>query len=399
MTKNRYNFDEIIDRHDTASEKWDFLKENFGYEDLLPLWVADLDFKSPKPIIDSLVARAEHGVYGYTHLAESYYDSVIGWYARRYKWEIPRDWIVFSPGVIPAIRNAIRGFTNPGDKVIVQTPVYFPFFHSIEENGREVFENPLKLIDGRYEMDLEDLEEKAKDPKAKMLILCNPHNPVGRVWTKEELERLGKICLENDILILSDEIHSDLRYPGVEFTNLASISKELANNSITFTSASKAFNLAGLQISNIIIPNERLRGILMEAASISGVHLPNAFAAIAVQAAYDKCEDWLDELLEYLKGNLEFLNNFVEQNMPGVRVIQPQGTYLVWLDFREIEPDPEKLQSMLLKDAKVALVKGSEFRTGGEGFERMNIGCPRAILNKALNQIAGALQNYRAERK
>ena len=224
MIKNKYDFDEIIDRSNTSSEKWDFLKETFGYDDVLPLWVADMDFLSPPQVIDALVKRAKHGVYGYTGLTDSYYDSVIRWYERRYKWSIQKEWIVFTPGVIPAVDFAIRAFTAPGDKVIVQTPVYYPFFQAIESNGREVLENPLILKDGRYEMDFEDLEKKVKDSKARMLILCSPHNPVGRVWTREELTRLGKICLSNDILVISDEIHSDIRYPGIIHTNFAEFS-------------------------------------------------------------------------------------------------------------------------------------------------------------------------------
>ena len=395
MTKNKYDFDEIVDRSNTSSEKWDFLKETFGYDDVLPLWVADMDFLSPPQVIDALVKRAKHGVYGYTGLTDSYYDSVIRWYERRYKWSIRKEWIVFTPGVIPAVDFAIRAFTVPRDKVIVQTPVYYPFFQAIESNEREVLENPLILKDGRYEMDFEDLEKKVKDSKARMLILCSPHNPVGRVWTRDELTRLGKICLSNGILVISDEIHSDIRYPGIIHTSFAAISDEFANNSITCTSASKTFNLAGLQISNIMIPNDRLRQGFLSTIEKTGMNLPNSFAGIAVQTAYNECEEWLDELLDYLKGNLEFLKYFIKTKIPEVKVIDPEGTYLVWLDFREIEPDPEKLQNLLLKEAKVAFNIGNVFRTGGAGFERVNIACPRATLNTALNQVAVALRNCR----
>ncbi len=395
MVKNKFDFDEVLDRRGTASEKWDFMKERFGYEDLLPLWVADMDFRSPQPVIEALVSRAKHGVFGYTGLTQPYYDSVISWYKRRYNWAIRKDWIVFTPGVIPAIAYAIRSFTNPGDKIIVQTPVYYPFFNTIEANGRQVLENPLKFKNDHYEMDFDDLEKKAKDPRAKMMILCSPHNPIGRVWTRKELTRLGEICIENGLLVISDEIHSDIRYPGIVFTNFATISGEFANSSITCTSASKTFNLAGLQISNIIIPNDKIRQNFQNAVSTMGMDLPNSFSGLAVQVAYDRCGTWLDQLLTYLKGNLDFLKEFIKKNIPEVKVIEPQATYLVWLDFRKIEPDPEKLQKLLLKDAKVAFVEGNIFRSGGDGFERINIACPRSVLKRALEQMARVLKDGR----
>lgn len=394
MSECKYNFDEPIDRHGTASEKWDFLKERFGQEDLLPLWVADMDFQSPKPVIDALVSRAKHGVYGYTDLTQQYFDSVINWYKRRYNWTIRREWIVFTPGVIPAIDFAIKAFTNPGDKIIVQTPVYYPFFDSIESNGRQVLENPLKLNEGRYEMDFEDLERKAKDPRARVMILCSPHNPVGRVWSKQELTKLGKTCLENNLLVISDEIHSDIRYPDIVHTNFATISEDFSNNSITCTSASKTFNLAGLQISNIIIPNGKIRQDFLNSVSTMGMDLPNSFAATAVQVAYNECEDWFEEFLKYLKGNLDFLKEFIRKEIPEVKVIEPEGTYLVWLDFRAIEPDPERLQNLLIKKANVAFVSGSVFRSGGEGFERVNIACPRSILERALSRVVDVVKDH-----
>lgn len=394
MTQNKYDFDEIIDRRNTGSAKWDALEQRFGDSDLLPLWVADMDFRAPQPIVDALVARSKHGVYGYTTFLPPYFDSVISWFKRRYDWEIKKEWMVFTPGVIPAINWAIQGFTNPGDKVIVQPPVYYPFFGAIESNGRHALHNPLKFENNRYEMDFEDLKEKVKDPKARMLILCNPHNPVGRVWNKEELKSLGEICVENDILVVSDEIHSDLRYPGVKYTNFASISDDFANNSITCTSITKTFNLAGLKISNIFIPNAKIRQRFDNAAGASGKSMPNAFAAEALQAAYNHCEGWLDQLLEYLAGNLKFLKDFVRENIPEVKVVEPEGTYLVWMDFRKIEPDPTKLEKLILQDAKVALDEGYIFRLGGDGFERINLACPRSILNKALTQIAAAVKKH-----
>lgn len=394
MAKNKCNFDELIDRHNTGCEKWDFIEKYFGSDELLPLWVADMDFRAPQPIIDALTSRAQHGIYGYSNFMPSYYDSVINWYKRRYNWEIRKDWLVFTPGIIPAVDFAIQSFSNPGDKIIVQNPVYYPFFYSIELNGRQILHNPLKLIDGHYEMDFDDLEEKVKDPRAKIMILCSPHNPIGRVWKKEELSRLGEICINNDIMVISDEIHSDIIYPGIKHTNFASISEKFAENSITCTSASKTFNLAGLQISNIIIPNKKIRQTFENAVSSTGVYLPNAFAADALQTAYNECEYWLEDLLEYIKGNFEFLKEFVRENLPLVNLIEPEGTYLAWLDFRKIEPDQKRLEKLMLKDAKVLFDEGYIFGNGGEGFERINLACPRSILKQALEQVVNAVKNY-----
>lgn len=394
MSGVTYDFDEIIDRHETGSVKWDALGEHFGADDLLPLWVADMDFRSPPQVIDALTLRAQHGVYGYSSIMPSYYDSVISWYRRRYHWELKKDWIVFSPGVVPALNYAIQALTIPGDRVIVQPPVYYPFYWAVESNGRHALYNPLKFSNGRYEMDFQDLEEKVKDPRAKAIILCSPHNPVGRVWKMEELKKLGQICVDNGILVISDEIHSDLRYPGIEFTNFASISEEFAHNSITCTSGTKTFNLAGIQISNIIIPNKRIRQAFESSASSAGSHMPNSFAPIALQTAYNEGEDWLDQLLEYLLGNLQFLKEFIRENIPSVQVVEPEGTYLCWLDFRKVESDPAKLEGLMRKDAKVALDEGYIFRTGGDGFERINLACPRAMLKQALMRIADAVQRY-----
>ena len=396
MGAGKYDFDELTDRKGTNSVKWNDLKNRFGHEDLLPMWVADMDFKAPKPVIDALDARVKHGIYGYTYLEDSYYNSIINWYKRRYNWELKKEWFAFTPGVVPAIMLAIRAFTRPGDGVIVQSPVYYPFYASIESNGRHVINNPLKLENDRYEMDFEDLEKKARDQTAQMMILCSPHNPIGRVWDKEELRRLGEICNENNILVIADEIHSDLRYPGISFTNYATISEEFAQNSITCTAASKTFNLAGMQISNIIIPNRKLRQRYDNIVEATASPMPNTFAAVAVEAAYNEGEDWLEELREYLKENLEFLKRYLHENLPEVNVIEPQGTYLVWIDFRKIEPDSARLEKLMLKDAKVALDEGYIFRKGGEGFERINIACPRATLVKALDHIARAVKNYKS---
>ncbi len=391
MSGNKYNFDEIIERHNTGSLKWDVLEERFGSGELLPLWVADMDFKAPPAVIRALSSRVGHGIYGYMTIPPSYYESVANWFRRRYNWDLRKEWIVFIPGVVPAVNFAIQAMTEPGDSIIVQSPVYYPFFRSVEHNGRNLLNNQLRLVDGRYEMDFDDLRRKASDPSAKLIILCSPHNPVGRVWTRDELQELGEICIDNGVTVVSDEIHSDLVYQGRSHTNFASISEEFAQNSITCTSITKTFNLAGLQVSNIIIPNQKIREDFSTAAEASIELMPNSFAADAVSAAYDQSEDWLDDLLLYLKGNLDFLREFVDENLPLVSLIETEGTYLVWMDFRKVEPDPEKLESLMREGAGVALDEGHIFGPGGEGFERINIACPRASLKKALEKIASAV--------
>jgi cystathionine beta-lyase len=397
-------FDEVIDRSNTGSVKWDpaFLKEYFGIEDsdILPLWVADMDFKAPQPdmdfkapqpVIDALVQRAQHGIYGYTMPEpEKYNESVINWHKRRHNWVLDENWLVFSPGIVQACTYLIQRFTQPGDKVIIQNPVYYPFKALIENNGRIVAWNQLELTDSHYRMDLEDFEKQVKDPRTKILILCSPHNPVGRVWSEKELVQLGAICLENEILIISDEIHCDLIYPGHKHTIFASISEEFAQHSITCTAGSKTFNLAGLQQSNVIIPNEHMRDAFKVQMENHFLRLPNAFGALALQVAYDEGEAWLESLIQVMARNLDFLKSFISEKMPKVSVIEPEGTYLVWLDFREYELDPKELKKKLREEAKVLLDSGYEFGPGGEGFERINLACPLSILTEGLERIAKA---------
>ncbi|MHA1978815.1 MAG: MalY/PatB family protein [Candidatus Hodarchaeales archaeon] len=384
------DFDETIDRADTGSIKWDpsFLKDYFGYDDVLPLWVADMDFRTPQPVIDALAQRVKHGIFGYTFLTKEYYSSVINWFKQRYNWEIHRDWLVFSPGIVPAATYLIQRFTQPGDKVIIQTPVYHPFTDLIENNGRIVVSNQLDLVNSKYRMNYDDLTEKVKDPRAKVLILCSPHNPVGRVWSKDELKRLGDICVENDVLIIADEIWSDLVYPGHKHTNFASISEDLAQQSITCTAGSKTFNLAGLQHSNVIIPNEKLRESFKVQMEKQFLIIPNSFGPVALQVAYDKGEEWLDSVLTVFERNLTFVKKFVQEKLPKVRIIVPEGTYLMWLDFRTYGLEPKELEKKMFEEAKVALDAGYKFGMGGEGFERLNIACPLSILKEGLERIA-----------
>ncbi|MFX1507220.1 MAG: MalY/PatB family protein [Promethearchaeota archaeon] len=384
-------FDEVIDRSNTGSIKWDpfYLKKLFGKKDLLPLWVADMDFRTPQPVIDALLERVKHGIFGYTGPDPiKYNNSVINWFKRRHNWALHEDWLVFSPGIVQACTYLIQRFTNPGDKVIIQDPVYYPFASIIKNNGRRVVSNQLILEKPYYQMNYDDLEEKAKDPRVKAIILCSPHNPVGRVWTKQELTRMGEICLENNVLIISDEIHCDLVYPKHKHIVFASISEEFAQHSFTCTAGSKTFNLAGFQHSNVIISNEELRESFKVQMEANALTIPNAFGALALQVAYDEGEEWLNSLIQILERNLNFLKSFLNKNLPIVSVIEPEGTYLVWLDFRALGLDHKELERKMLGEAKLALDSGYKFGIGGEGFERINIACPLTILEESLERIS-----------
>ncbi|WP_026676281.1 MalY/PatB family protein [Fictibacillus gelatini] len=391
----KYDFDTAIDRMKTASVKWDDAENLFGEKDILPMWVADMDFKAPAPVIEALKDRAEHGIFGYTMRPESYYDAVAGWMERRHSWTIEKEWICHSPGVVPALSFIVEAFTQPDDKIVIQTPVYYPFTKVVEQNGRKLVHNPLKFEDGRYVMDYEDLKIKVSDPDVKMLILCSPHNPVGRVWTKEELIELGQICIENNVLVVADEIHFDLVYKAYQHTPFASISEEFANHSIICTAPSKTFNLAGLQISNIIIPNKKLRLTFSKTVENHFIGLSNTFGVTATEAAYRHGDEWLDQLMDYLQKNLEFMTEYIESHMSEIKVIKPEGTYLVWLDCRALGMGAKELERFMQKEAKVAFDEGYIFGKEGEGFTRVNIACPRSLLEEALKRIEKAIKTIR----
>lgn len=388
----KYNFDEQINRRNTDCMKWDGTLEVFGEQDVLPMWVADMDFKAPQPVIDALVEKAMSGVFGYNKKPLGYDEAITGWFKRRHNWDIKPEWLCFSPGVVTGLTVLVRAFTEVGDKIIIQPPVYYPFYNVINDNGRVVVENSLKIKDGRYVMDFRDLEEKAKDPKTRLLFLCSPHNPVGRVWTREEILRLGEICINNGVLVIADEIHCDLIYKGYKHIPFASISPEFAVNSITTLSPSKTFNLAGLQTSVIVIPDEDKRKIYRKMLNVHRVYHMNTFGMTALKAAYNYGEEYLEELLDYLEGNLNFLCEYIEKNIPQVKVIKPEGTYLVWLDFRDWGWDSDDLESFLLKKAKVALDPGYWFGEEGKGFMRINIACPRTLLKEGLDRIRQAMK-------
>jgi cystathionine beta-lyase len=394
-----YSFDEDIDRKGTHCTKWEFISENgelkygdhadakHGAERLLPMWVADMDFRCPPALVEALVARAEHGVFGYCSPTASYYEAVIDWHARRYGRTLEKEWITLSPGVVPAIKALVQTFVAPGEKVLVQRPVYYPFFSAVEKNGGEIVSNTLIYEDGRYHMDFEDLAQKAADPDLKMAILCSPHNPVGRVWSREELARFGQICLDNDVLVVSDEVHCDLIYSGVTFTTFANISEAFAQNSVICTAPSKSFNIAGLKISNIIIANKEIRQQFVAALDRNGLSGANVFGLTAVEAAYKQGEGWLAAAMTYVEANYNFMVKYMAENLPQLKIIPPEGTYLVWVDFSELGLDPEARKALLMDQARVYLDEGNLFGPEGAAFERINIACSRALLTEALQRI------------
>lgn len=396
-----YQFDHIIDRRRTGSVKWDFIERGAGHEyeykpvtgalpeeaSRLPLWVADMDFASPQPVIDALTARAQHGVFGYSKAPDSYYETIVNWMQRRHNWAVKTDWILTTPGVVPAINYIIQTFTQPDEGVIIQTPVYHPFYSSIENNERRVVRNPLLVQDGRYEIDFDDLAAKAAAPDTTLIVLCSPHNPIGRVWTSAELQRIAAICAENDVLIVSDEIHHDLVYSWANFTSFGVACPDAVDRTIICTAPSKTFNLPGLKTANAIIPNPELRAAISATMLRNGVFGVSVFGLLALETAYAAGEPWLDALLPYIEDNYRFLEQFFAEQLPSVCVTKPEATYLVWLDFRDWGLDADSLNALLLHEAGVYLNNGTVFGEAGAGFMRMNIACSRSTLAEALQRI------------
>lgn len=376
----RYNFDEIVQRRGTNSYKWDSADD----ADVLPMWVADMDFRTAPAIIEALQQRVAHGIFGYTRVPDAYYEAVINWFGRRHNWNIQKDWMIYTSGVVPAISAVIKALTQPGDKVLVQTPVYNCFFSSIRNNGCEIVSNPLVYKENTYVIDYEDLERKVADEKVKILLLCNPHNPAGRVWSKEELTRIGEICIRHGVWVVSDEIHCELVYTGYTYTPFASISEEFLHHSVTCISPSKSFNIAGLQIANIVSADEEVRRRIDKAININEVCDVNPFGVIATIAAYNEGEEWLLQLLDYLKGNYECMKTFCEVSLPNFPITRLEGTYLVWMDCRSLPYPSEELEEKLVKEEKLWLNAGTMYGAEGEGFMRWNIACPRAVLLKGL---------------
>lgn len=378
----KYDFDKTIDRRATNSYKWDSAPEG-----VLPMWVADMDFRTAPAIIDALQKRVVHGIFGYTRVPDAYYDAVTSWFSRRHGWDIDREWIIYTSGVVPAVSAVIKALTVPGDKVIVQTPVYNCFFSSIRNNGCEIVSNPLRRTADTYEMDFDALERCAADRRAKVMLLCNPHNPAGRVWTPDELTRLGNICLRNGVTVVADEIHCELVYQGFKYTPFASLSDAFLHRSVTCVSPSKAFNIAGLQIANIVAFDNDLRSRIDKAININEVCDVNPFGVAATIAAYNEGEEWLNQLVDYLHGNYEAMAEFCRRELPEFPITRLEGTYLVWMDCSSLGMPSDALEHALLDDARLWLNAGTMYGAEGEGYMRWNIACPRSVMLDGLNRF------------
>ena len=395
----KYDFDCVHSRKGTCSAKWDAVEVIFGSDDVIPMWVADMDFPAAQPIVDALRERAEHPFYGYTQPGDECINAIIDRMDLVFGWKIEKEWIVLTPGVIPALNVAIRALARPGDEIILQEPVYYPFFPSVKQSGCQVVTNELKLVNGRYEMDYEDLERcfgprlgmHESPGRVKALVLCNPHNPIGRLWNNEEVTKAGEIALKHNAVVISDEIHCELLYKGYTHTPFAMLSDEFAQQSIVCMAPSKTFNLAGLGASTIIIPNKEIRDAFntVRQGVMSG---PNLFALTALEAAYKHGDEWLAQLRDYLDGNLAFALDFFRERVPGITAIEPQGTYLLWLDCRELGLDDKGLRKFMREQARIGLDDGFMFGHGGSGFQRMNIACPRSLLKEALERIEKAVK-------
>ena len=384
----KYDFDEIIPRRGTNSYKWD----SAGDADVLPMWVADMDFRTAPPVVEALRKRVEHGIFGYVRVPDAYYAAVTNWFARRHDWQIEKEWIIYTTGVVPALSAVIKALTVPGDKVMVQTPVYNCFFSSIRNNGCGMITNPLIYRNGTYQINFADLEQKAADPNVKVLLLCNPHNPAGRVWTKQELTRIGDICIRNNVWVVADEIHCELVFPGHTYIPFASISQEFLMHSVTCTSPSKAFNLAGLQIANIISADTDIRTKIDKAINVNEVCDVNPFGVEALMAAYNDSEEWLEELKQYLFDNYNYLRAYFSEYLPEFPVSMLEGTYLVWVDCSVLNQSSDKIVKNLLEKEKLWVNEGGLYGEAGEGFIRINIACPRQQLIEGLNRLRRALK-------
>lgn len=378
----KYDFDKTIDRRATNSYKWDSAPEG-----VLPMWVADMDFRTAPAIIDALQKRVAHGIFGYTRVPDAYYDAVTSWFSRRHGWDIDREWIIYTSGVVPAVSAVIKALTVPGDKVIVQTPVYNCFFSSIRNNGCEIVSNPLRRTADTYKMDFDALERCAADPRTKVMLLCNPHNPAGRVWTPDELTRLGNICLRNGVTVVADEIHCELVYQGFKYTPFASLSDAFLHRSVTCVSPSKAFNIAGLQIANIVAFDNDLRSRIDKAININEVCDVNPFGVAATIAAYNEGEEWLNQLVDYLHGNYEAMAEFCRRELAEFPITRLEGTYLVWMDCSSLGMPSDALEHALLDDARLWLNAGTMYGAEDEGYMRWNIACPRSVMLDGLNRF------------
>ena len=389
-----WNFDETIDRNGTSSIKYDFRKDTFGKDEVIPMWVADMDFETPDFIVNALQKRLNHHIYGYTYRSEEYYSSIISWHKKRHNWKIERDWISFTPGVVPALNIATLAFSQPGESIVVQPPVYFPFFSAVEAHGRNLVYNQLTETSDGWKMDFESLINSI-DERTRMIIISNPHNPVGRAWSEQELIQLAEICLKNKILILSDEIHSDLVLPGYHHIPIASIAKDISDITITCLAPSKTFNLAGLSTSSVVISNSELKKTFRK--TLDSLHLANGniFGTIASVAAYSDGEAWLDSLLDYIDGNIDYVNEYCSRLIPEILPVKTEATYMIWLDCRKFCMTGKELMKFFVNNAGVGMNEGSTFGPGGEGFMRMNVATSRKNVALAMQQIENAILKIR----
>lgn len=393
MPERNLNFDEHVERRNTDCIKYDFAKRKGFPEDVLPLWIADMDFKTSSYIEDALVERAREAIFGYSEVQTPYFNAVSSWMKTHHNWEVKEKWLVKTPGVVFALAMAVKAFTKPGDSVIIQSPVYYPFSGVITENGRNLVSSDLSFgDDNRYHMDYEDFEKKIIENDVKLFLLCNPHNPVGRVWTREELEKVGDICLKHNVLVVSDEIHADFVFKG-KHQVFAAIKKEYEDITVTCTAPSKTFNLAGLSLSNIFIPNRKLKHRLKDQMSAAGTGCMGVMGLVACQTAYEKGEEWYQAMKSYVWANIKFTKQYVKENLPGVKMVDHEGTYLVWLDFRDTGLSVDELEDLIIYKAKLWLDSGKIFGKSGEGFQRINVACPRSTVKEALDRIKTALEN------
>ena len=391
----KYNFDEVIDRRDTNAVKLERCKALFGTEDVLPLWVADMDFRTPDFIIDAIQKRLEHPILGYTMPSKSFYSASISWIKEHHDWNIQRDWFGFLPGIVPGLSFAVQSLTKPGDEIIVQPPVYYPFFHVIEKNHRVLVQNQLKEENGKFVMDFDDLEKKFTS-KTKLFILCNPHNPGGRVWTLDELQRFASICEKHQVTIVSDEIHADMVLPGkTKHTPLATVSAWSEQNTVTFMAPTKVFNMPGLISSGYIIPNAELRHRFVEFLEASEMNSGNMFAYTAAVAAYENGDEWRKQMLDYVQGNIDFVADFLKKNVPQIKPMIPEASFLVWLDCKDLGMETDELHKFFSLKAGLGLNKGTIFGPGGEYHLRLNVACSRSILEKAMKQLKEAVSSKR----
>lgn len=392
MSERNLDFDKVIDRRNTRCLKYDFAKRRGMPEDVLPLWVADMDFATSSYIEDALIERAKHGIFGYSEVQTPYFEILENWLKKHHNWDVQEKWLIKTPGVVFALAMAVKAYTEIDEGILIQAPVYYPFYEVIRDNGRKIVENELYLgDDNRYHIDFEDFEDKIISEKVRLFILCSPHNPVGRVWTAEELVKLGDICVKHGVIVVSDEIHADFVFKGRHHV-FASLKKEFENISITCTSPSKTFNLASMMMSNIFIPNHELKRKFRKELDAAGTSQLGIMGLVACEAAYSKGEEWYRSMIEYVRKNIEFTKEYIAENIPDVSMIDIEGTYLVWLDFHKTGLSAEELDRRIILNAKLWLDSGKIFGKCGEGFQRINVACPRSILKEALDRIKNILK-------